>query len=115
MIPEIWNALQMALLILFINATTWEGMIWETIVVHTTRLFRYKTTIKDLMDRAPQWIAKPGWDCIICMSPWWATGIGLPIFYGGYHFTQETIAFILTTGGISVLIDTFVLGKREGI
>lgn len=97
-ITTLLNAFGMALIILFINATTWEGMIFE-------RLCR----------ATPKWISHPFWECIICMSPWWATGIGLPLFYNGYHFTTETIVFIFTTGGICIFIDTFVLGKREGL
>lgn len=118
----------MALIILFIHAITWKGMILDKIPVPQPKWHRrrYGTldedqlpfnerSLKDWMDKIPDWIVAPLWDCIICMAPWYGTAIGLPLFFGSWTFTPESLAFIGLTGGICVIIDTFVLGKRNGL
>lgn len=135
------NAIMMACILLFINSTTWKGMILQKldrIVIRRKRtktrvpftnwtskwdihrgayesFTTYREVVEEITDGLPGWITMPLWECIICMSPWWSTGIGLPLFYGGYNFTPDSVAFILTTGGIAVILDTYVIGKREGI
>lgn len=116
---DLLNALGMALAVLFINATTWKGMVLDKITIkprdyrsgHGWRNY----SIKDYLDRAPEWLAKPLWDCLICMTPWWSFGLGLPLFYGSWSLNATAIAFILISSGISVVFDTFVIGKREGL
>lgn len=99
-------AFQMAIILLFIHAASWEGMITEYIRIG-------KWTLQELLQEVPAFISKPLYDCLICMSPWWATGLGLPLFFDGYHFTKDAVTFILLTAGISVIFDTLIVGKRR--
>ena len=63
-------SLIIALIVLFIHSTTWEGHIFES--------------IKDIIK--PEWkISKPIYGCPICMTPWWGSiiywlciGISIP-------------------------------------
>lgn len=118
---DLLNALGMGLAVLFINATTWKGMVLDKIRIKTTKEInpfnKISTirTVKDYLDRAPEWLAKPLWDCLICMTPWWSFGLGLPLFYKSWSLNATAIAFILISSGISVVFDTFVIGKREGL
>lgn len=135
------NAIMMACILLFIHSTTWRGMILQkldqiTVPRRTKKVNKrliphiqwtewnnekrgydafmtYREVVDEITEGLPAWVTKPLWECIICMAPWWTTAIGLPIFYGGYFFNRETAAFILTTAGIAVIIDTYVIGKRE--
>lgn len=50
-------ALIIALAVLFLHSTTWEGMIFHKVSV--------------VLNEAPDWVKKPLFDCPICMTPWW--------------------------------------------
>ncbi len=52
------NALIISLIVLFLHATTWDGMIFENI----------KKLIKPEGN-----LYKPIYGCPICMTPWWGT------------------------------------------
>lgn len=52
------NAFIIAMIVLFLNSTTWEGMIFENI----NKILK------------PKWkISSPIYNCPICMTPWWGT------------------------------------------
>lgn len=101
--------------IMLVNASSWDGMLFDKIILHRTKLFKYTTSLKDLLDRLPAMISSPLYDCIICMSPWWSIGLGWPLFFGSWQPTDESLVFLGIVVWINVLVDTFVLGKREGL
>lgn len=66
------QAIYLSLIVLFIHATTWEGMIFEK--------------IKDYIK--PKGILyKPIYGCPICMTPWWGTLLYLIFFYNCLSIT----------------------------
>ncbi len=74
--------LYITLIVLFLHACTWEGMIFEKV----------KTVIK------PEgWLYKPIYGCPICMTPWWGTLIYWLFIH--VSFTD----YILTVGAASGL------------
>lgn len=81
------NALITALFVLFLNASTWEGMIWHK-------------ESEWLQGRFPEWVLKPIYSCPICSGFWWAIVIQLIL---GVEFG---VGFVLTpfiTGGMGVV------------
>lgn len=105
---DLLNAFAMACIILAVNATTWEGMIWDQIKLPgwRTRATRWRT-LRDKLEDGPEWITKPIILCPVCMGPWWSVILGLPLFYT-YHLDVSTIAFIGTTWGLVTIIDTIL-------
>ncbi len=118
----ITGAIALSGIILLINAAlTWDGMFADRIKIRTTKVLnpfkRVHTTrsLKRTLEMAPELIAKPLWDCIICMSPWYALLAGW-IIYGSWITPKEDqFIFFGLVIWINVLVDTFVIGKREGI
>lgn len=88
------TAFIIALTVLFLHATTWEGMIneWVAQVFHN----------------APSWVKKPVYDCPICMAPWWGFFIYVLLFiFGEIQYLQpiNLVVMLFMAGGInSVLI-----------
>lgn len=79
------EALTISLVVLFLHATTWDGMIFEDI----------KKVIK------PEgMLYKPIYGCPICMTPWYGT-----IFYFlFYNFTLvDYVSSVLGAAGFAVL------------
>lgn len=75
-------------IVLFIHATTWEGMIngW----------------VSNLCDNWPEWIKKPLYDCPICMCPWWGS---LILYFMGSHIgVLEWILTVFAAGGVNTVI-----------
>lgn len=79
------QALIISLLVLFIHATTWKGMINEWV----KRFIKPKTMLH-----------KPVYGCPICMSPYWGTGLYWLIY--GFSW-QGWLLVVFTAAGISVL------------
>ena len=73
--------------VLFINPTTWEGMIFEDVA-------NYFDTI------LPEWIIKPLYGCPICMSFWW--GSAFYLLYEGWN--KEMIIVVFAAAGINAAI-----------
>jgi len=72
---------------LFINATTWQGMIFEDVA-------------NWLDTKLPEWISKPLYGCVICMSIWW--GGLFYIIYKGVEI--EMLIVVFAAAGINAAI-----------
>lgn len=93
-----------ALVVLFIHVTTWEGMInnW----VHG--IFWY----------APTWIKKPLFDCPICMSIWWGAVIIIAgEFFGHWqcHGFFNEVIILFAAGGINTVLIYAISSDKEEI
>lgn len=75
------------LVIWFIHATTWDGMIFGF--------------VRKKLYFLPRWIKKPLYMCVICMSPWYAFGCW---FLFGNTMDFQIIYFCLITGGINTIV-----------
>ncbi len=72
---------------LFINSTTWEGMIFEDVA-------------NWLDTKLPEWISKPLYGCPICMSFWYGS-----VFYIIYKGVEiEMLLIVFAAGGINAFI-----------
>lgn len=81
------QALAIALIILFVHACTWEGMIFGSVE-------------KILPSTEGKWLWKPMYGCPICMTPWWGT----LIYWIFFHVSiLDWIMTISCAGGLSVL------------
>src|SRR5688572_7238366 len=90
------NAFIIAMIVLFLHATTWEGMIFDG--------------IKNF--NIPGWIRKPLYSCPICMTPWWGTLLYWIFFHG------SLCGWLLTVGaasGINVFSVIFLYIKKASI
>lgn len=74
------QAIIIALIVLFLHATTWDGHIFEG--------------IRKLVDEDSK-ISKPIYNCPICMTPWWGT-----LIYWLF-FNISLIDWLLTVGAAS--------------
>ena len=84
------QAVVIAMIVLFIHSTTWDGMIFSK--------------VKDLIK--PEGILyKPVYGCPICMTPWWGTLIYWIFFNVSL---QDWLLTIGTAAGISVITITFL-------
>ena len=61
------TAFIIAFIVYFIKATTWKGMIF------------YELTEK--LERWPEFVRKPLYECPVCMTPWW----GIAIYFTGHY------------------------------
>jgi hypothetical protein len=87
------NSLIIALIILFLHATTWDGHIFQKVRKWISEDFN---------------ISKPIYNCPICMTPWWGTLIYLIFIH--YSFSD----YILTIGaasGLSVISVVLIAAK----
>jgi hypothetical protein len=96
--PTIERILIIALAVLFIHVTTWEGMInyWA---------FR-------LTRSWPEWIRKPLLACPICMTPWWGAAMiaaGVIPFLG----CREAITVLFAAGGVNAVLNYMVTSNKE--
>jgi len=64
--------------VLFINSTTWEGMIFEDVANY-------------LDTKLPEWVSKPLYGCPICMSIWW--GSAFYLLYEGWNIEMLIVVF----------------------
>lgn len=80
------NALIIALIILFLHATTWDGHIFEGIRKYISEDSK---------------ISKPIYNCPICMTPWWGTVIYWLFFAGSYKVWSTWQDWLLTVGAAS--------------
>ena len=73
--------------VLFINSTTWEGMIFEDVANY-------------LDTKLPEWITKPLYGCPICQTFWWGSA-----FYILYHgWDKELLIVVFCAAGINAAI-----------
>ncbi len=88
----ITQALAIAMIILFLHATTWDGHIFEG--------------IRKYIDEDKK-ISKPIYNCPICMTPWWGSLIYFLLMpYGDMATWQGWQSYLLTigaAGGMSVI------------
>ena len=90
----IQEALIIAFIVYFIKATTWKGMIFHEVC--------------NKLEKWPEVIRKPLYECPVCMTPWW----GVLIYLAG-HFTglpefsllsiQRVIFTVFTAAGINTI------------
>ena len=87
-------ALIIALIVYFIKATTWKGMIFHPVVEKLSGL--------------PEKIRTPVFECPVCMTPWW----GALIYTIGHYLdlrefavfnAQRVIFTIFTAAGINTI------------
>ena len=76
-----------AFAVLFLNATTWEGQIFEDVA-------------NWLDTKLPEWISKPLYGCPICMSFWY--GSAFYLFYNGYD--KWILIVVFAAAGINAAI-----------
>lgn len=88
---ELIFALKTSLIISAIHVSLWDGMIFG-------KLGNYLSL--KLSNKRGQYLAKPLYDCIICMASIWGGGIFL--FYNGLSF--KIIEHILLVAGVNTLI-----------
>src|SRR5688572_13435545 len=82
---ELSNSLVITAIVLFIHATTWDGMIFEK--------------VKDLI-KPEGMLYKPIYGCPICMTPWYGTAIyWLTMSYGWVDW----LLTVGTAAGFSVV------------
>jgi hypothetical protein len=80
-------AVLIAFAVLFINSTTWEGMIFEDVANY-------------LDTKLPEWLSKPLYACPICMSFWYGS-----IMYLIYHgFDKWFIIVVFAAAGINAFL-----------
>lgn len=95
------EALIISLIVLFLHATTWDGMIFQK--------------IKDVI-KPEGMLYKPVYGCPICMTPWWGTLIYFIFFadfgVGTWGAISDWLITIGMAAGLSV-IWVVVLSARE--
>ena len=81
-----------ALSVLFIHATTWEGMIFRSVYEQLKHL--------------PDWIKKPLYDCPICMAPWWGALMMLTfhLVTGVWRKILGWLLILFAAGGINTVL-----------
>jgi hypothetical protein len=85
-----------ALIVYFIKASTWKGMI----------LYNSKEKLNWL----PSYIRKPFFECPVCMTPWWGIIVYITAHYSGIEeFEKLTVARLLFTVFVSAGINTVIL------
>lgn len=90
------QAFIIALIVYFLKATTWKGMIF----------YGPKEKLKNL----PSFIRKPFFECPICMTPWWGTIVYLVAHFSGLpEFEELTAVRLIFTVLISSGINTVIL------
>jgi hypothetical protein len=90
-----------AFVVLFLHATTWEGMIFSF--------------IPEFFYDAPAWVRKPIFECPICMTPWYGAFIMIASdYYPANNFQPFIVLFV--AGGINVIADCFIkfVGNDSG-
>ena len=92
-----------ALIVLVIHASMWEGMIFEKVGVILYTLL-------------PDFLHNPVYKCVICMTPWYACVICLLLqrFSTVHHTTFTYVAIILAATGINVLTDIMISAHDNG-
>ncbi len=85
-------SLIIALIVFFVHACFWEGMILDKV--------RYQ------LWNAPSWITKPLYDCPICMTPWWGSLILflIGVFTSNWLHPFIWIIHLFAAGGINATI-----------
>lgn len=82
----ITNAFIISSVVLFIHVCLWEQMILEKPGIF-------------MRNKLPVYIAKPLFDCVVCMTPWWGS---LIIFLFDLHTTLKVdVLTIAAAGGMS--------------
>ncbi|KEO73789.1 hypothetical protein [Anditalea andensis] len=85
-----------ALIVYFIKASTWKGMIFYN--------------QKEKLVWLPSYIKKPFFDCPVCMTPWWGIIVYLLAHFSGIaEFSVLTIARLIFTVMVSAGINTVIL------
>lgn len=75
-------------------------MVWAVFTVfQETMIFGF---CRQWLDRLPEIIRRPLYDCVICMTPWWGTA-AYWIFFG-HSIVDWVITFIAATGLTSFLL-----------
>lgn len=89
-------ALEISLIILFIHATTWDGHIFSF--------------VRNWIDEKKK-IAKPIYNCPICMTPWYGTALYLVLFKFSF---LEWFLTIGVAAGFSVIYVLLIEIKDNG-
>ena len=88
-------AVLIAFAVLFLNATTWEGQIFDEVA-------------NWLDTKLPEWISKPLYGCPICQTFWW--GGAMCVFYKWYDISGtrkeifEIVLIVFCAAGINAFI-----------
>ena len=90
-----------ALVVLFLHATTWEGMIFQIVAEKLRGL--------------PAWVKKPLYDCPICMAPWWGSVILILMgLHSGEWFDPLTwLLLVFAAGGINTVLIYIIENARR--
>lgn len=98
------TSLLVALVVLFLNVTTWEGMINEW--------------VKRVTFNWPDYFKKPLFDCPICMAPWWGSLILIVGYQAGalpaYNWF-EAVCILFAAGGINAVLIYIITANKEEV
>lgn len=100
---ELIGGLAVAMLLMFLNYTTWPGSILDHIRISGRSL-------ASRMEDAPAWIAMPLWECPMCMAPWHGLWVGY-LIHG--CFTWNMIIMIGAAGCCALILDTIIHAIRN--
>ena len=90
------SAFIIALIVYFIKATTWKGMIFYGVI--------------EKLNGLPKKLKKPLFECPICMTPWWGIVIYLVGHYAGLEeFNELTFQRLIFTVFAAAGINTLFL------
>lgn len=83
-----------AIVVYFIHACTWKGMVFQF--------------VRNTCEKLPAYLKKPLFDCPTCMSVWWGPSIiAILILYCGYSFPGIVQVLLISAlaGGINAIIE----------
>lgn len=96
------TALIIAFVVLFLHATTWEGMVFQIVA--------------EKLHTLPEWMKKPLYDCPICMAPWWGSVILLLmcLHSGDWLDPLSWLLLVFAAGGINTVLIHIIEKARHG-
>ena len=93
--------IMIALVVLFLHVTTWEGMINEWVA--------------NKADHWPEWVKKPLFACPICMAPWWGSVI-LGAMWAYSRMKIDPLSWVLivfAAGGLNAVLIYIISADKE--
>ena len=97
------TAFLIAFNVLFLHASTWDGMINEW--------------VRSMAFNWPVWVKKPLFDCPICMAPWWGALIMLTFHFatGFWKKILRIILMLFAAGGINTVLIYMISSDKEEV
>lgn len=95
-------ALIISVTVVFLHASTWEGMILQSIPVFFWNV--------------PVWIKKPLFSCPVCMTLWWGPSIlatGIVSFHCPVTSSGQMAMLVLSAAGINVVLTSLIKSEPD--